>query len=68
MILLLVGNIRGNINGHSGKCDFIDDVTSFQEISEENEELCLQTHTWKVKKNKRKNLTLDKYSKIILLA
>lgn len=37
-ILLIMGNIRGNMNTHSGRCDLIDDIASFQEILKENEE------------------------------
>lgn len=37
-ILLLMGNIRGNLNTHSGKCDLISDITSFKKILKENEE------------------------------
>lgn len=37
-ILLIMGNIRGNMNTHSGKCDLIDDIASFKEILKENEE------------------------------
>lgn len=33
-----MGNIRGNMNTHSGKCDLIDDIASFKEIVKENEE------------------------------
>lgn len=44
VILLVMGNIRGNMNAHSGKCDFIDDVTSFQEIPRERGG-CVCKHT-----------------------
>ena len=37
-ILLIMGNIRGNMNTHSGRCDLIDDIASLQEILKENEE------------------------------
>lgn len=37
-ILLIMGNIRGNMNALSGKCDLISDITSFKEILKENEE------------------------------
>lgn len=37
-ILLIMGNLRGNMNTHSGKCDLINDITSLKKILKENEE------------------------------
>lgn len=45
-----MGNIRNNVSGHSGECDFINDIRSFKGILKENEEAVSANTHWERKK------------------
>lgn len=47
---IVMGNIRNNVSGHSGECDFINDIRSFKGILKENEEAVSANTHWERKK------------------